>query len=783
MFFPGVSMRRRLLTVCSFTMLSLAQTAWAEAVDAEGAPNDEQSTAVEAVIVTGEKTSRSLQQTVTSVAVTTAARIERENIQTFYDVVARTANMSETYGKTGFTIRGVSNMNVSGGGAGGLATVYVDGAALPLEAVYGGPLEMWDIGQVEVLRGPQSTLQGRNALAGAVIITSANPTYTPQFRARVNLASGDERSLALAAGGPIMPDQLAFRAAIEKKDSDGFIYNPTLKRDVDALDSLTVRGKLLLTPTALPGLKATVTYAHADRDAGYQFTYARIDTPEFYKHRVDLSGDPTRTQTKTDILTADIGYKLSDTLSLSAVASWNRVKTSATYDIDFTPARTSFGTRRQDTDTVSQELRLNHEGARLTGLIGLYHARRDAADQSTSQVNVDFPRATLVNVLTATLLANASSPTPAQQAAAAAQANAFANLYISALPVIPVDYAGDQPSVISTSAMFADASFALTHRLSLLGGFRYDHETNTSASTQTARFTGAYPSPAAFGPYAPYVTQVNAFVAGMVAQASSSAPKTRRSFNAFLPKVGLKYDWTPGINTSLLAQRGYRSGGSTVNTARSSVVAYNPEYTWNYEASLRTAWLDGTLTLNANAFYVDWKDQQVMVNLGLNSYDYEVRNAGKSHLYGFELEVAQRFSETLSWYASLGHTQTKFDDFAITSGVDTRNLAGSEFPYAPRWTVALGADYRWASGLIAHLDGAYRSRSYSSAGLQQAQDDVVKERVVFNGRFGYARPHWGVYVYGKNLLNATYAQYVRADVGVAMLGEPRILGLTLESRW
>ena len=173
-------MRRCLLTACSFAILSLAQAARAEGVDAASPPSDDQSTAVEAVVVTGEKTSRSLQQTVTSVAVTTAARIERENIQTFYDVVARTANMSETYGKTGFTIRGVSNMNVSGGGTGGLATVYVDGAALPLEAVYGGPLEMWDIGQVEVLRGPQSTLQGRNSLAGAVVITSANPTYTPQ---------------------------------------------------------------------------------------------------------------------------------------------------------------------------------------------------------------------------------------------------------------------------------------------------------------------------------------------------------------------------------------------------------------------------------------------------------------------------------------------------------------------------------------------------------------------------------------------------------------------------
>lgn len=776
-------MRLHLLTACSFTILSLAQAAWAEEVGAAAPPSDDPSTAVEAVVVTGEKTSRSLQQTVTSVAVTTAARIERENIQTFYDVVARTANMSETYGKTGFTIRGVSNMNVSGGGTGGLATVYVDGAALPMEAVYGGPLEMWDIGQVEVLRGPQSTLHGRNSLAGAVIITSANPTYTPQFRARVNLASGDERTFAVAAGGPIVADQLAFRAAVEKKDSDGFVYNPTLKRDIDALDSLTVRGKLLFTPTALPGLEAILTYAHSDRDAGYQFTYSRIDTPEYYKHRVDLSGDPTRTKTNTDILTADLAYKLSDTLTLNAIASFNTVKTRAVYDLDFTAARTSYGARRQDTDTASQELRLNHDGERLKGLIGLYHAKRDAQDLTTSQVNVAFPRATLVSTLTSTLLASIPNPTAAQRAAAAAQANTFANLYVAALPVIPVDYSGDQPSVIETSAVFADASYALTDKLSLLGGLRYDHEKNTSASTQLARFTGTYPSPAGFGAYAPYVTLVNAFVTNMVAQASSSAPQTKRSFNAFLPKVGVKYDWTPAINTSLVAQRGYRSGGSTVNIARSTVVAYDPEYTWNYEASLRTAWLDGSLTVNANAFYVDWKDQQVTVNLGLNSYDYEVRNAGKSHLYGFELEVAQRVTDALSWYASLGRTKTKFDDFTITSGVDTRNLAGSEFPYAPHWTLATGADYRWANGLIAHLDANYKSGSYSSAGLQQAQDDVVKKRLIFNGRFGYERTHWGAYVYGRNLLNATYAQYTRADAGVALLGEPRVLGLTLETRW
>lgn len=754
----------------------------AETSPAPGSIGD-QATAVDAVIVTGEKSNRSIQETVTSVAVTTAARIERENIQTLFDVIARTANMSETYGKMGFTIRGVSNVNVSGGGTAGLATLYVDGAALPNESIFSGPLEMWDVSQVEVFRGPQSTLQGRNALAGAIIVTSTAPSYTPSFRARMNLASGDERTFSLAGGGPIVADQLAFRVAVEKKDSDGFIYNPILKSDIEAVDNLYVRGKLLFTPSATPALKAMLTYAYNNRESGYQFTYARTDRPDYYKHRTDLSGDPSRTNSETHILTADVSYALSDKLTLNAIASFNDVKTDATYDIDFQPARLSYGQHNQDAETTSLEMRLNYEGERLKGLVGLWHSKRDVQDFLASQVNVAFPRATLVNVLTSTLLAGVPSPTPAQQATASAQANAFANLYVSALPVVPVSYAGDQPSVVETNAIFADATLDLTDKLTLLGGFRYDHEKNTISTTQTATFTGTYPNPAAFGPFAAYVPTVNAFVASMVAQAGSNAPADTRTFKAFLPKVGLKYAWTPDISTSLTAQRGYRSGGSTVNQARSTVVAYDPEYTWNYEAALRTAWLDGALTINANAFYVDWKDQQVTVNLGLNTYDYQVENAGKSHLYGFEVELAHRITPRLSWYGSVGHTRTKFDEFTVSSGSDNRNLSGSEFPYAPHWTVAAGVDYRWDNGFIAHLDGNFRSNAFDQAGIDQTLDGVVKKRVLFNGRFGYEQEHWGAYVYGRNLLNQTYSQYNRYDIAIALLGEPRIVGLTLETRW
>jgi iron complex outermembrane receptor protein len=276
---------------------------------------------------------------------------------------------------------------------------------------------------------------------------------------------------------------------------------------------------------------------------------------------------------------------------------------------------------------------------------------------------------------------------------------------------------------------------------------------------------------------------VNQFVGNMVAQASSTAPENTRKFNAFLPKVGLRYDWTDDVTTSVTAQRGYRSGGATVNIARSQVSPYDQEYTWNYEAALRTAWLDGSLTVNANAFYTDWKDQQVLVNLGMNLYDYQVENAGKSHLYGFEVEVAQRVDAHLSWYASLGHTRTKFDDFTVQVGTTSTNLTGAEFPYAPHWTLAAGADYRWSNGLVAHLDGNYHSKSFSQADIDQSTDSLVKSRVLLNGRFGYEREHWGLYVFGKNLLDQTYSQYVRTDVQVALLGDPRVVGVSLETRW
>ncbi|HBN87704.1 TonB-dependent receptor plug domain-containing protein, partial [Rheinheimera aquimaris] len=179
---------------------------------------------IETITVRGEKTDRSIQDTTSSVAVTTALKIEQENLQSLDDILNRTANVSAMYGSRGFTIRGIAD---EAGASNPLATIYLDGAALPSQIADAGPTDLWDIAQVEVMRGPQSTIQGENALAGAIVMRSAEPTMDWAAKARVQFSDPSDRRIAFAGGGPLIEDELAFRAALEKRDFDGYVHNIT----------------------------------------------------------------------------------------------------------------------------------------------------------------------------------------------------------------------------------------------------------------------------------------------------------------------------------------------------------------------------------------------------------------------------------------------------------------------------------------------------------------------------------------------------------------------------
>ncbi len=717
------------------------------------------------IIVTGEKAARSLQKTTASVSVTTEKKLTEDNILTIQDVYNRTANVSETYGSSGFSIRGIDQRGVSGGGDAATATVFVDGAPVPQDVLSNGPTDMWDVAQVEIFRGPQSTIQGLNALAGAVHIRTQDPTFDWSVKGRALVSSFDTTQFAVAGGGPLVPGELAFRVSAEKRDSDGYIRNVTRNAPESPVDSTSIRSKLLWTPSALPRFEARLSYHHFETKGGYLFTYVDATVPDYFDDRTNPSDYPNSSDVDNDQVTLDLRYDLGGGLSLSTLGTWTDTDFTRKYDGDSSAASIAYSDIAGGAEIFTQEVRLNYEGDRLSGLAGLFYYNRDQYRRSHQVTLVPTPGPTIASLLT-----------PALGAQTATQVAAF---YTMALPNIPVDYTSDFPTKVETMALFADARYRLTDRLSLLGGFRYDRERNKIGGKAIARFVGTLPNPADYGPLAPAFAGVNAAVLGLVDDASGSAPAGTRTFNAFLPKAGMEMAWTPDLATAFVAQRGYRSGGSGFNTARSQLFPYDPEFTWNYELSLRSAWLDGRLTVNANAFYIDWKDQQTTANFGNGLYDTHTVNAGKSHLYGFELELGHRVSPAFDWYASVGHTRTKFDSFVTDVGSIT-DLSGLEFPYAPRWTLAGGANMRFGGGFNANVNASYRSAVYTDVAIPQA-DNRVGGRTLVNARIGYETRHWSLSLFANNLFDEKYDQYLNSFTNFAVIGAPRSVGVIVEA--
>lgn len=730
------------------------------------------------IIVTGQKASRTLQDTPTSVGVTTAEDIADRNLTSVYDALAQTANVAVTADKQSFSIRGIDAFNVSGAGDGALASVYLDGAALPMRAVRAGPLELFDIAQVEVYRGPQSTLQGRNSLAGAVIIRTADPAYEWSGRARAQITDADGgRRFAAAIGGPIVDDQLAFRIAGEIGRSDGLNYGATIHDDYDPRQFETIRAKLMATPTALPGLKLIAGFLH-DRHAWGGNTYVEFEAPYTPWDRVTLMNTPAHETVKSDIATLDASYEINRHLTLSSVTSYGQVRYDYSYDTDWSASAIGTGHAYEPTDTFSQEVRLNFDFARLQGLIGGYYSNEDGrGSYSEGTQRIVFSTIGLDRQLVA--------PPPAGFGLPQATANYVMDLYPGR--GVQIDSLLVTPKQTRNKALFGDATWEFVDGLKLHAGFRWDHEKQDQALDQTVTLAQPLPDPASvpIAALRPLVAGINQIILGQVSSANNVQPPSTVSYSAFLPKLGLTWQATQDVALSATVQRGYRSGGSGTNTARARYFTYDPEYTWNYELALRTEWFDHRLTLNANLFRIDWSDQQVRVNLTPgNNYDSETVNAGTSRLWGFEVEALGRPTRTLTLNAGVGFTRTKFTSFNVDTGTQIFVATGNEFANAPRWTLNGGATWKAENGLFANINANYRSAAYQDALVQSSRE--VDARALVNTKLGWQGEHFGAFVFANNLFDARYVQnsFVNGDGRLlGVVGNPRVVGLSFEGRF
>ncbi|MES2740507.1 MAG: TonB-dependent receptor [Pseudomonadota bacterium] len=645
---------------------------------------------VETVIVKGQKIDRPLDDTVASVAVVTAREIAEHGDASLTDIMARLPGVNTQSGNETWGIRGVPVAGFDDQGpatSNGAVSVYVDDALQPHRLLTLSPLPLWDVEQIEVYRGAQSTMQGRNALAGAVVFQTRNPSYTPSLAARVNLGNDGAQGVAVAGGGAIVEGKVAGRFAADVQRGDGYIRNDTLGMDANAQRNVNLRGKLLVEPVA--GLDLLLTLSHARNRRGIQ---AVNQGPQYYTVSYDTAEFD---QLDQDTATARADYEINPALRLTGITSFSRGTYDSLLDFDQRADRNQEVRRVHKNKLFNQEVRLAYQVPGLAAQAGVYYGTvgNDMDDR------LDFSGVTVGGLTGTTRIASAS--------------------------------------------VFGELTWDVLPSWQLVSGLRYERERNRTALEDE-----------------------------LAAEPTVNQSKT---FNAWLPKLGVNHRLGPDQLIGLFAQRGYRSGGVNVRVG-SGHQAYDPEYTNTIELSHRAAWLDRKLRTTANVYFTDWKRQQVAL---LDADDeLQVANAGHSRMKGVELGADYRLTPALQLLAGASYSHTRYVDFVAYG--DT--LSGQSFIGAPRRKFNLGLVYRVNGALTAGADAIYQDGSasaYLNDGSGQVRDVRRSDSAALvNANLSYRVGKTTVSAYVKNVFDRQYIANNQSG-RVLDVAAPRSVGLAL----
>lgn len=671
---------------------------------------------IEEIIVTGTKGFKSIQKTEASVAVITEKAIEDQALFDVRDALLRVANVSTLGGDAlnNLSIRGIQLTGVGFTGTGATANVYVDGAPGSFNANQGAS-NLWDVAQVEILRGPQSTVQGRNALAGALIINTADPEYDFRAKARAIVATEDTRQFSGMATGPIVEDQIAFRIAADYREQDFGVSNALNGDRALFQEALTLRGKLLFEPEAIEGLRVELNASHVDTDFAEFGTVngpASFGEPGF--DDFDPFGDETFNANarlefnKTTRGILDIQYDVSENWKLFALGTIEDVNRDTTFG--------EAGNSESRDRTYSSELRFSFDYDNVTGWFGGYYFNSDTASD------------TVFN-------------TP---------------LSILGLPVEPADSTlsifAQQGETTENYAVFGEVSYELNEKWTLNFGARYDWE-----NFETVGLAGDIEVNPTTCTVAAFVPGIGGLPCALIIPVSNEPPQSA-SFNAFLPRGAITYNIDDLRSLSFVVARGYRAGGSFLFGAPGQppeVREFGPEFITNYELAFRSQWFDQKLTVNANAFFSRWTEQQVSIPdpSGL-PFSALTTNAGTSELYGLEMDITYYASEQFSVFTSFGLLSTEFTDFPFAPNSpdpEFQNLEGNRFTAAPTFNWSAGFVYEHDSGMFVNANGSYATRQFSD--VTNLAINESEDYFLMNARLGYRSEKFEIALYANNLFD------------------------------
>lgn len=687
------------------------------------------------IIVTAQRRSESLQDVPVTVTVFGEEEVREARIQEVGDVVTRTPGLSFDAFPASQPRLAVRGIGSSDKGAAGDPS-----SAVFLDEIYMGrpaavAFDAFDVQRIEVLKGPQGTLFGRNVVGGAINVITNRPELDI-FTAAAEFTYGSYERIDGAGfvNVPFGDGRGALRASAAYRSHDGYVKNPTIDQAVDTQDRFSGRFQFLAEPIDTLRVHFTVDGTR-DRNSGPVTRVLELDPDD------PLSAAYTVNQDRDFVYGSTPGFQNLDTLGVRGEINWDLPFATLTFlgsyrDLDYAnggdfdggvadPTSPAFnlvnisGGEAESSEFSSQEVRLSSlPGSGIDWVVGFFHYNQQVERSDTLTLDSSF------------------------------------------IAPIPLTEVYDQDASLDSIAVFADATVQLSERFSVLGGLRYSRDDKVY---QVGNLQSMAP-----------------LRGGEFFDVTASA-----DFDDLTWRAGVNFEPTDDHLIYALVSRGYKSGGfqDTPANAVSAVQPYDAETAIQYEIGQKSSFAQGRVIWNNTLYYTDYSDLQTRRTLPNGALITE--NAGKATIKGYETQLIVNPFTGFSLSAAYAYTDATFDRF-VQDDVD---LSGNRISRTPRHkvTVSPSYSYRFAGGMELKLAADYRyaSRIFDDNSNQapEVRDEThfLDARIVLDN----IADRFSVSVWGKNLtdeLTRTFqGTFLGANFGA--YNPPRTYGVTLGFRY
>jgi len=749
---------------------------------------------LEDIIVTARKREESLQDTPIAITALSGMELERLRVSDITDIAAYAPNVDISFSPNGAGGGGNSQITIRGVGQTDFLITTDPAVGVYLDGVYfarstGGVLDVVGLSQVEVLRGPQGTLFGRNTIGGAISLTSTRPSDTVSGYGEITLGSLHRIDVSGGFDLPLIKDKLLSNFVFLSKNADGYSKRLITGEDLGNQNSVSARATFLYTPASNIEIFVATDYSRAREHAAASTSIGKfnggaglvglynfaVDVPSFLGTAAITNPDtgniyttnatgPNRNDSDVWGLSATVSWEIRDNLTFKSITAYRGQHVIFGRDGDNSPLTIRETNNDGDQTQFSQEIQFL--GAALEGRLnwvsGLFYFNEKAKD---------FNKVRLVKGLYGALEALPS--TLACRNPATAPPPCLANPFFLS-GIVPggpnnvannaLDLEFDTLSRITNKsyAAFFHGTYDISEKLSVTAGARYTHDAKDFYTFQKRINSGA-----------------------IIIDA-----KSRGSFNAFSPKLGIEFRPNDDLMTYASYSRGFKAGGFNGRPLDTKeLTTFNPEKLDAYEVGFKVDLLGKRLRTNISAFYNKYKDIQLtaIVQAPDGSLVVTVDNAAAGKIKGVEAEFQAVIASNFDLFGAVSYLDTQYTDIGNATTITKNGI----FVKSPKWTANVVARYTaqlkdWGQ-MVFQGQWSYKDKVFND--VQNSPEISQGAYSIFNASISLEPQGdiWRLTLFGKNLFNQAYI--VNGVTGgpfgmaEAVVGRPREWGVALKANF